>query len=114
MDDSWSPDNRMIAVLTTGALLDEMQEVLTDEHLREVYPDMLKRLDDSNDEIRTAICKTFVVFFRVLPPKWSSTLYGYIVKTLFIHLDDPSPSIQAAVGEVLETALHHDYDIFIK
>jgi len=114
MDDSWSPDNRMVAVLTAGALLSEMQSIVNAEHLREIYPDLLKRLDDSNDQIRVVVCKALVTFFQCLPPKWSNSLYEYILKTLFIHLDDPAPSIQDAVYEVLQAAVHQDYDIFIK
>merc|ERR1740130_1952295 len=46
LDDSYSSDNRMIACLVLACLLTELQEVISAEQLREVYPEMLKRLDD--------------------------------------------------------------------
>jgi hypothetical protein len=33
------------------------------------------------------------VFFDMLPEYWSSSLYPYTVKAVFIHLDDPSELI---------------------
>merc|ERR1711970_494894 len=107
LDDSWSPDNRMIA-----CLLSDMQAEISAEQLREVYPEMLKRLDDSNDKIRTVVCEALSMFFKCLPPKWSRSLYEYILRTLFVHLDDPNPEIQQGVYRVLETAVHQDYAAF--
>ena len=93
-----------------------------------VYPELLKRLDDSNDKIRVAVCEAsgasegfaergselllqaLDVFFKCLPQNWSRTLYEcptlqrggagpleawslcrYILRNLFVHLDDPNP-----------------------
>ena len=39
MDDSWSPDNRLVAVLTAGAM-PSMQSIDNAEHFREIYPDL--------------------------------------------------------------------------
>merc|ERR1711988_359190 len=112
LDDSWSPDNRMIACLVLACMLTDMQAEITAEQLREVYPEMLKRLDDSNDKIRTVVCEALSVFFKCLPPKWSRSLYEYILRTLFVHLDDPNPEIQQGIYGVLETAVHQDYAAF--
>ena len=46
-DDTWSTDNRMVAVLTASAQL-FMQSTVRAELLREIYPDSFKRLDDTN------------------------------------------------------------------
>merc|ERR1711970_588590 len=108
LDDSWSPDNRMIACLLT-----DMQAEISAEQLREVYPEMLKRLDDSNDKVRTAVCEALTEFFKCMPPKWSRSLYEYILRTLFVHLDDPNPEIQQGIYGVLEAAVHQDYAAFI-
>merc|ERR1712118_399612 len=114
LDDSWSPDNRMIACLVLACLLNDMQAEITAEQLLEVYPEMLKRLDDSNDKIRTVVCEALSVFFKCLPPKWSRSLYEYILRTLFVHLDDPNPEIQQGIYGVLEAAVHQDYAAFIE
>ena len=50
-DDSWPPDNRMVAVLTASAQL-FMQSIVHAEELREIYPDLSKRLEDSSVPIR--------------------------------------------------------------
>lgn len=113
LDDSFSPDNRLIACLVLKDTLAAMQADISGEQLREVYPELLKRLDDSNDKIRIAICEALSVFFQCLPPKWSRTLYAYILKTLFVHLDDPSFEIQEGLGKALEVAVHQDYTAFI-
>jgi len=113
LDDSFSPDNRLIACLVLSATLSEMQAEVNGEQLREVYPEMLKRLDDSNDKVRVAICEALTVFFKCLPPKWSRSLYEYILRTLFVHLDDPSPDIQQGIYAALEEAVHQDYNAFI-
>jgi len=113
LDDSWSPDNRLIAVYGVTEILKLLRGVVTGDELREIYPELLKRLDDSNDAIREEVCKTFIVFFSALPAKWSNSLYEYILRNLFIHLDDPSPTMQSAVEAVLETAMHHEPSVFV-
>jgi hypothetical protein len=114
LDDSFSPDNRLIACLVLSGTLSGLQSEINSEQLREVYPELLKRLDDSNDKIRTAICEALTVFFKCLPHNWSRSLYEYILKTLFVHLDDPSPDIQQGIYGALEAAIHQDYATFIQ
>jgi len=116
MDDSWSPDNRLVSCLVITHGLDNLLVVnfpVPDDLLREIYPELLKRMDDSNDEIRKAVCDSFVMFFKCLPPRWSDSLYEYIIHALFIHLDDPSPQLQSAVYNALEVSLHYNPDKFI-
>eukprot|EP00397_Hematodinium_sp_SG-2012_P003752 GEMP01003760.1.p1 GENE.GEMP01003760.1~~GEMP01003760.1.p1 ORF type:complete len:903 (+),score=216.32 GEMP01003760.1:357-3065(+) len=116
MDDAWSPDNRLIAsmvLLRSLANLVGAKHPVSDQYLREIYPELLKRLDDSNDEIRKKVCETFSVFFRCLPERWSDSLYEYILHALFIHLDDPNPALQSSVYSALEAALHYNVDKFI-
>jgi dynein assembly factor 5 len=113
LDDSFSPDNRLIACLVLKCTLAELRAEINGEQLREIYPELLKRLDDSNDKIRVSICEALAVFFLCLPPKWSRTLFEYILRTLFVHLDDPSFEIQEGIGKALELAVHQDYTTFI-
>merc|ERR1719240_744656 len=113
LDDSFSPDNRLIACLVLKGTLNELQAEINGEQLREIYPELLKRLDDSNDKIRVAICEALAFFFKCMPPKWSRSLFEYILRTLFVHLDDPSPEIQQGIYATLEEAVHQDYTTFI-
>ena len=32
--------------------------------LHQIYPELMKRMDDSSDEIRVMVTKTFLAFFR--------------------------------------------------
>lgn len=41
------------------------------------------------------------MFFKHLPDPWSTSLYEYAVKNIFIHLDDSNPDIQKAIRQVL-------------
>ena len=38
---------------------------LGEQPVRLIYPELLKRLDDSNDLVRRAVCGTMKAFFRV-------------------------------------------------
>lgn len=42
-----------------------MPGALGEEPVRLIYPELLKRLDDSNDTVRMAVCGTIAAFFRV-------------------------------------------------
>ncbi len=61
--------------------------------LRDIYPELLKRMDDSQDNIREKACEALEAFFNLLPEGWSESLYEYIVKSVIIHLDDPNEAI---------------------
>lgn len=64
------------------------------------------RLDDSNDQVRVAICGALVMFFQCGANKhcFSHTTVDYTLDQLFIHLDDPDPSIQQAVLQAIVQA----------
>ena len=69
--------------------------------LRDIYPELLKRLDDSQDHIREKTCEALEEFFNMLPEKWSESLFVYMIKSIIIHLDDPKESIQTATKKLL-------------
>jgi hypothetical protein len=79
-----------------------------------IYPELLKRLDDAQDSIRIEGCKVFEVFFDHLPDPWSSSLYEYTIKTIFVHLDDQSEVIQQAITSVLKKAARIQTNDFLK
>ena len=37
---------------------------------------------------------------------WSSSLYSYTIKQIFIHIDDPNQQVQQAIVKVLEKAAY--------
>ncbi|OQS04441.1 hypothetical protein THRCLA_03322 [Thraustotheca clavata] len=73
------------------------------EPVSQLYHELLKRLDDSNDLVRKAACATYVMFLRAAPPShFQGTIIDYTMDALFVHLDDTDSEIQAAVFEVLK------------
>ena len=81
-----------------------IKEDLSKDDFIEFYAEILKRLDDAQDQIRVEACKTLGVMFELMPEFWSSSLYPYSIKAIFIHLDDPNEDIQKAVTDVLKKA----------
>jgi len=81
----------------------------------ELYPALVKRLDDSIDSIRLEACATFIAFIRVaVPESLKGTALEYCAEHLLIHLDDPCSEIQNAVFNVLSALAHLDADAVIK
>lgn len=113
LDDDWENDLRFASVVLIKYTLEYLKDVMEYEDFKEVYPDLLQRLDDAQDGIRLETCKAFEVFFDIIPEGWSRTLYEYIVKTIFIHLDDNNEKIQKAVIAVLMKASRTEKDTFI-
>ena len=81
------------------------------EDFKEVYPELLKRLDDSQDAIRLEAAKAFEAYFSYLPEDWAHNLFEYMVENIFIHLDDSEETIQVAIAEVLKKAAKVHPDI---
>jgi hypothetical protein len=67
----------------------------TEEPVHQLYSEILKRLDDSNDIVRRAACQTFKTFLRAAPKEhFQGTIIDYTLDCLFVHLDDAEPEIQ--------------------
>lgn len=93
IDDDWANDLRFTSVIFIRYLIEYLHELFDDEDYKQIYPELLKRLDDSQDGIRIQTAKVFEIFFIHLPDPWSSSLYEYTIKNIFIHLDDQNEDI---------------------
>ena len=51
LDEDWYPDVRLAAAVVEGALLDALGPGLDDDQRRAIYPELLKRLDDSSNQV---------------------------------------------------------------
>lgn len=103
MDDSEAVP-RQLCCFCLEILFTRLRGAFGDESIHQIYPKLLKRLDDSDDSIRKAICKTFCSFLWCSDPKnFSSTTLDYSLDQFFLHLDDPDESIQEAVLQVILT-----------
>lgn len=114
LDDDWANDLRFTSVVTIRRMIEYLHDDFDHEDWKEVYPELLKRLDDSQDGIRIATAETFCVFFKYLPNPWSVSLYEYTIKNIFIHLDDQNPDIQKAIRGVLILAARVQTDKFME
>ena len=90
LEDDWGNDLRFATVVFLRKLLIFLKGCADNEDLKTIYPELLKRLDDAQDGIRIETCKAFEVVFEMMEDPWSSSLYEYAVKNIFIHLDDPN------------------------
>ncbi|KAK0056558.1 dynein assembly factor 5 axonemal [Biomphalaria pfeifferi] len=99
---------RLVSCRVLTRLFDLMGTVLGQDRLHNMYPELLKRLDDSNDEIRLTVTKTLLAYFDCFEGGYDVRLYRAhleaIYKGLLVHLDDPESKIQEAVLVVMKKA----------
>ena len=73
-----------------------------DARRRFLYPELLKRMDDSRDAIRVTAADAVGAFFDAMPRDYDETNVGYLLKGFFVHMDDPNPEVREAVCVALE------------
>lgn len=106
---------RLIACPALQILFERLRGAFSEQAVHEMYPKLLKRLDDSSDEVRLAALETLRAFFQCGPPTYfAGTLIDYSLDQLFIHLDDPSPSIQSAVQSTIISTAGINKELILK
>ena len=92
---------RLIACRVMTRVFNLAGNSLDHDRLHNMYPDLLKRMDDSSDDVRIAVAVTFQAYFDCFENDYNVGLYRAhleaIYKGLLVHLDDPEPRIQEAV-----------------
>lgn len=107
--DDYDASSREIVCKCLAMLFIALPGAFGDQPVQELYPALLKRLDDSADSVRLAVCATLEPFFTAAPAKaFQGTCIDYTLDQLFVHLDDMDPEIQGAVFRVIKAALHVD------
>ena len=108
LDDNWVPDNRLVSLALIKLLLQAC--ILSPDNgelFRDIYPEMLKRLDDSQDPVRIEACACIGIIFARVGAEYkllSRSSVSYILKSLLVHLDDQSEAVAAAVAEAVRCA----------
>ncbi|XP_015588991.1 dynein assembly factor 5, axonemal [Cephus cinctus] len=78
---------------------------VTEEHIHQTYPVILKRLDDGCDEVRCAAVKALAVLWSTIPKNYdlvfSKSHVDALYTTAIVHLDDPDSSFQELVLNAL-------------
>jgi len=89
---------RHMSSLCLTVIFERLRGFFAEQSIYELYPKIIKRLDDSHDEVRLSICQTLQMFLQCAPKScYSGTTIEYILDQLFIHLDDNDNNIQTAV-----------------
>ena len=100
--DDFDPPIRLNATMGLYYILSNTPEKLDDIASVDLYRELLKRLDDSHDEIRIAVCSTLTAFLKVVNlPTFDKSSYKYLIHGFLVHLDDPSPAMKDAAFNLL-------------
>jgi dynein assembly factor 5 len=102
MEEDWFPDLRHSACYCLEQLLLACGPGLGAEQRRAVYPELLKRLDDSSDRVRLAACGALVALVAGMPGDYCDTNSGYLAAGVAIHMDDGEAEVQEAACAVME------------
>ncbi|TMW60589.1 hypothetical protein Poli38472_000631 [Pythium oligandrum] len=114
MDDG-DAKTRQLVCLALQYLFVALPGCLGEEPVHQLYSEILKRLDDSNDTVRRAACQTFKMFLRAAPKNhFKGTIIDYTLDCLFVHLDDADSDIQETVLEVIKETVEIDTLLLIK
>ncbi|XP_057317290.1 dynein axonemal assembly factor 5-like isoform X2 [Hydractinia symbiolongicarpus] len=108
--DDFSETTRLVTVKVLLKLLIVCKAAMQVEQLHVIYPELLKRMDDSSNEVRIVTCKAFSAYFSALPEDYDRDFFKahleFIYKTLLIHLDDPDETVQKCVTQCLQDGAH--------
>ena len=73
-----------------------------DQAINDMYPVLLKRLDDADDNIRIEICNTLTSFFSAGQAKfYGETMVDYTLEQLYVHIFDTNLILQTSVSKVI-------------
>lgn len=102
--EDYDASSRELALACLALIFKHFPNELDAELVADTYPALLKRLDDSDDRIRLAVCVAMLDFVRLAAKSFSAggTALEYTLEQLLVHLDDASPAIQHSVFNVLQ------------
>lgn len=104
LEEDYYVDTRRAACHVAEHLVRVAGPGLSGEQRQALYKDVLKRLDDSNDEIRIEITGAARRLFASLPLHEEGPEVRELVDGMLVHMDDPDARVQAAVCAALEVA----------
>lgn len=104
LEEDYYVDTRRAACHVMEQVIRIAGPALSEEQKKALNKDLLKRLDDSNDDIRVEITKAARLLFASLPPDADAMEFRQLVDALLVHMDDSDARVQNAVCSVLEIA----------
>jgi hypothetical protein len=101
--------------LCLHVIFERLRGAFGPQAVSELYPILIKRLDDSCDDVRIEGCRVLASFMAaVAPGAYAGTPLDYTLDVLFVHLDDPEPAVQEAVSRVVLQASRLDRNLVLK
>jgi dynein assembly factor 5 len=106
MEEDYYADTRLAACYALDGILATIGVELGDERRRAAYPEILKRMDDSRDDVRVAAARCARRFFSdACPMDWDETNCLYFLKPFVVHMDDANERVcDAALDATLAAA----------
>ncbi|CAH1795277.1 unnamed protein product [Owenia fusiformis] len=98
---------RLLATRCVAVVLEIVNTDLEPDRLHQIYPEFLKRLDDSSDDVRICAARMFPPYFACFHDYQVGLYRAHleeIYKGLLVHLDDPQKEIQDYVLDALKSA----------
>ncbi|XP_019113559.2 dynein assembly factor 5, axonemal [Larimichthys crocea] len=103
--DEDSQMGRLLACRSLSTTVRLIGTSLHPEALNKIYPELLKRLDDSSEEVRSVALQALGLWLTSLTkdynPEFCTPHLQFLFQQLLLHLDDPDSSVQEQVLEVL-------------
>lgn len=101
-----SPMARLLACRSVSTIIKLVGPSLHPDALNKIYPELLKRLDDSSEEVRAVALEALGLWFSCLNKDYRPELFAshlqFIFQQLLLHLDDPDSAVQDQVHEILK------------
>ncbi|XP_038618727.1 LOW QUALITY PROTEIN: dynein assembly factor 5, axonemal [Tachyglossus aculeatus] len=109
---------RLLSCRIISVLLKSCGEMIVPDKLLKIYPEVLKRMDDASNEVRTAAASTLISWLKCIKNDDGKLVFQsniqFLYQELLVHLDDPDNDIQNAVLEVLKEGSVLFPDILVK
>ncbi|ROL53029.1 Dynein assembly factor 5, axonemal [Anabarilius grahami] len=99
---------RLLACRSLHSLLKLTTQQLSPDSLNKIYPELLKRVDDSSEDVRLEALKSLSTWFSSLgrnyDPHPCRPHLEFLFQQLLLYMDDPDTKVQDSVLEVLKVA----------
>ncbi|XP_059416461.1 dynein axonemal assembly factor 5-like [Carassius carassius] len=103
---------RLLACRSLHALLKLTTQRLNTDSLNKIYPELLKRVDDSSEDVRVEALMSLSTWFSSLGRNYDTQScrphLEFLFQQLLLYMDDPDTKIQDSVLEVLKVGSEVD------
>uniref|UniRef100_A0A5F8H8Q7 Dynein axonemal assembly factor 5 n=1 Tax=Monodelphis domestica TaxID=13616 RepID=A0A5F8H8Q7_MONDO len=97
---------RLMSCRIINIFLKACTDIIDPDKFIKIYPELLKRLDDSSNEVRIAAMSSLISLLHCIKnddeKSYLKSNMQFLYKELLVHLDDPDSTIQDAVLGVLK------------